>query len=70
MGGRYLIRGFGRQVITKILPLLLVLIFCYSCARPLGLNNENIPSPPSAEAIWVYGHYDSQGRWIPGRWIE
>jgi len=54
----------------KIVFLSMILMLVFGCARPLGLNKENIPPPPSAEAIWVYGHYDIQGRWIPGRWIE
>jgi hypothetical protein len=59
-----------RQLRKKILLLLLVVIFFYGCARPLTSHKENVLPPPSAEAIWVYGHYDSQGRWIPGRWVE
>jgi hypothetical protein len=50
--------------------ILLAFIILYGCARPLTPKRENIPAPPSPQAIWVYGHYDSQGRWIPGRWIE
>jgi len=52
----------------KILILLVALILFNGCARPL--TRENIPPPPSAQAIWLYGHYDSQGKWISGHWIE
>jgi putative transposase len=40
------------------------------CTKPLTMKNETIPPPPSAQAIWVYGHYNPQGKWVPGRWIE
>jgi hypothetical protein len=53
-----------------ILIPLVALTLCYGCARPLTTKKENIPPPPSAQAIWVYGYYNPQGKWIPGRWIE
>ncbi|MBI2486762.1 MAG: YXWGXW repeat-containing protein [Deltaproteobacteria bacterium] len=53
----------------KILILSVAFILFYGCARPLT-RRESIPPPPSAQAIWIYGHYDSQDKWIPGRWVE
>lgn len=45
----------------KTVILLAALILSYGCARPLTAKEKNIPPPLSAQAIWVYGHYDSQG---------
>jgi uncharacterized lipoprotein YajG len=60
-----------RREMTKniFIPLVALMLFS-GCARPLTMKKENIPPPPSAQAIWVYGHYNPQGKWIPGRWIE
>jgi len=55
-------------MMKKLLVLLMAILILGACARPL--IRENIPPPPSQGAIWVYGHYDSQGKWIPGRWIK
>jgi hypothetical protein len=54
----------------KIFILFMVLLFFSGCAKPLTMKKETIPSPPSAQAIWIYGHYNLQGQWISGRWIE
>jgi hypothetical protein len=54
----------------KIFVLFVALMLFCGCARPLTMKNETIPLPPSAQAIWVYGHYNPQGKWVPGRWIE
>jgi hypothetical protein len=53
-----------------IVALLVALMLLCGCAKPVTMKNENIPPPPSAQAIWVYGHYNPQGKWVPGRWIE
>ena len=54
-----------------ILILIAVLMFTYACAEPvMTRRGEIIPPPPSAQAIWVYGHYDFQGKWVPGHWVE
>lgn len=41
---------------------------------PTSAPYEPIPARPSAEAVWIAGHYDYTGdatnpyRWVPGRW--
>jgi len=59
------------KMMKKILaPILAVLTLSFGCARPFTTKREKIPPPPSPQAIWVYGHNDSQGKWIPRHWIE
>ncbi|HEX3034266.1 MAG TPA: hypothetical protein VHT73_03910 [Thermodesulfobacteriota bacterium] len=53
----------------KLLVLLIALLIFGGCVGH-SAGRENIPPPPSRDAIWVYGHHDSQGRWIPGRWVD
>jgi hypothetical protein len=57
------------KIKTKISIPTLIGIITYGRAKPLT-SRENIPPLPSHEAICVHGHYDSQGDWIPGYWIE
>jgi hypothetical protein len=59
----------GEMKKKMLLPLVALMLFS-GCARPLTMKNEHIPPPPSAQAIWVYGHYNPQGKWVPGKWIE
>ncbi len=55
----------------KILIILAVFMFTSGCAETvITRRGEKIPPSPSAQAIWVYGHYDSLGKWVPGHWIE
>jgi hypothetical protein len=54
---------------TILVSLVALMLLC-GCAGPLTMKKENIPPAPSAQAIWVYGHYNPQGKWVPGRWIE
>lgn len=61
----------GEEMKKRILILIAVLIFNYACAETvMTRRGEIVPAPPSAQAIWVYGHYDLQGKWVPGHWVE
>ncbi len=60
-----------KKGVLILLALIAAFVFTYGCAEPLiTRRGETIPPPPSAQAIWVYGHYDSQGKWVPGHWVE